>query len=140
MPLSASVFVAGHRGLVGSAVWRLLEQRGQERLIGRTSAELDLRDRDAVFRFFDKERPEYVVLAAAKVGGIVANSTYPADFISDNLLVQVNVTDESAADAQLLESVTSGGGVTVSGFGRDKADLEDVFLKLVEGDSHSHGR
>jgi GDP-L-fucose synthase len=89
----ARFYVAGHRGLVGSAVWRLLESRGHTNLVGRTSAELDLRDRDAVFRFFDKERPEYVVMAAAKVGGIGANSTYPADFISDNLLVQVNVLD-----------------------------------------------
>jgi len=90
---SARFYVAGHRGLVGSAVWRLLEERGHTDLVGRTSAELNLRDRDAVFRFFDKERPQYVVLAAAKVGGIVANSTYPADFISDNLLIQVNVLD-----------------------------------------------
>ncbi len=87
------IYIAGHRGLVGSAMQRLLEREGFTNLIGRTSAELDLRDRDAVYRFFDRERPDVVVLAAAKVGGIVANSTYPADFISDNLLVQVNVLD-----------------------------------------------
>ncbi len=96
LSLDAPFYVAGHRGLVGSAVWRHLEQRGHSRLIGRTSAELDLRDRDAVDAFFDVEQPEYVVLAAAKVGGIVANSTYPADFLSENLRIQLNVLDAAA--------------------------------------------
>jgi GDP-L-fucose synthase len=96
IPLDARFYVAGHRGLVGSAVWRHLEERGHTGLIGRTSAELDLRDRAAVDEFFDAERPEYVVLAAAKVGGIVANNTYPADFISENLRIQVNVLDAAA--------------------------------------------
>ncbi|MDQ1626455.1 MAG: GDP-L-fucose synthase [Actinomycetota bacterium] len=96
VPLGAPFYVAGHRGLVGSAVWRHLERRGHTSLIGRTSAELDLRERDAVDAFFDDVRPEYVVLAAAKVGGIVANSTYPADFLSDNLRIQVNVLDAAA--------------------------------------------
>ena len=86
-------FVAGHRGLVGSAVWRYLEGEGFSDLVGRTSAELDLRDRDATFKFFASERPSVVVLAAAKVGGILANSTHPADFLSDNLRIQVNVLD-----------------------------------------------
>lgn len=96
VPLDAPFYVAGHRGLVGSAVWRHLEQRGHTALIGRTSAELDLRDRRSVDSFFDEVRPAYVVLAAAKVGGIVANSTYPADFISENLRIQVNVLDAAA--------------------------------------------
>jgi GDP-L-fucose synthase len=96
VPLDAPFYVAGHRGLVGSAVWRHLQQRGHTSLIGRTSAELDLRDRGAVDAFFDEVRPEYVVLAAAKVGGIVANSTYPADFLSENLRIQVNVLDAAA--------------------------------------------
>jgi GDP-L-fucose synthase len=86
-------YVAGHRGLVGSAIWRHLEAQGFSDLVGRTSAELDLKDRDAVFAFFDETRPRYVVLAAAKVGGILANSTYPVDFLSDNLRIQVNVLD-----------------------------------------------
>ncbi|MFE5702466.1 GDP-L-fucose synthase family protein [Rhodococcus koreensis] len=90
---SASFFVAGHRGLVGSAIWRTLEAAGFERLIGRSSGELDLRDRAAVFAFFAEAKPRYVVLAAAKVGGILANSTYPVDFLSDNLRIQVNVLD-----------------------------------------------
>jgi GDP-L-fucose synthase len=89
----ALVYVAGHRGLVGSAVWRALEARGFSRLVGRSSAELDLRDREAVRAFFRQEEPQYVVLAAAKVGGILANATYPADFLSDNLRIQVNVMD-----------------------------------------------
>jgi GDP-L-fucose synthase len=97
LPLDARVYVAGHRGLVGSAIWRHLTARGHTALIGRTSAELDLRDRAAVEAFFALERPSYVVLAAAKVGGIVANSTYPAEFLSDNLRIQVNVLDAARA-------------------------------------------
>ena len=97
LPVDAPVHVAGHRGLVGSAIWRHLEQRGHSALIGRSSNELDLRDRDAVFAFYQEQRPEYVVLAAAKVGGIMANSTYPADFLSDNIRIQVNVLDAAHA-------------------------------------------
>lgn len=93
LPLDAPLHVAGHRGLVGSAVWRNLKRRGHTTLLGRPSAELDLRDRDAVFDFYREERPEYVVMAAAKVGGIGANSAYPADFLSDNVRIQVNVLD-----------------------------------------------
>jgi len=93
---AARVYVAGHRGLVGSAVWRHLQSRGFTDLIGRSSAELDLRDRPAVDAFFDAERPAYVVLAAAKVGGILANATYPAEFLSDNLRIQLNVLDAAA--------------------------------------------
>jgi GDP-L-fucose synthase len=96
LPLDAPVLVAGHRGLVGSAVWRYLRQRGHGALIGRTSSELDLRERDDVFEFFAAARPEYVVLAAARVGGILANATQPADFLSDNLRIQVNVLDAAA--------------------------------------------
>ncbi|MDV6280296.1 GDP-L-fucose synthase [Rhodococcus jostii] len=90
---SAPLYVAGHRGLVGSAIWRHLKTEGFERLIGRSSAELDLRDRKSVFAFFADERPRNVVLAAAKVGGIMANSAYPVDFLSENLRIQVNVLD-----------------------------------------------
>lgn len=90
---SSTFYVAGHRGLVGSAIWRKLEQEGFSELVGRTSSELDLKDRDAVFAFFADTRPRYVVLAAAKVGGILANNTYPVDFLSDNLRIQVNVLD-----------------------------------------------
>lgn len=86
-------FVAGHKGLVGSGIWRLLETEGFTNLIGRTSSQLDLRNRDAVFSFFAEWQPRYVILAAAKVGGILANSTYPVDFLSDNLQIQLNVLD-----------------------------------------------
>lgn len=89
----ASFYVAGHRGLVGSAIWRNLRGAGFGNLVGRTSAELDLKNREEVFEFFAKSKPRYVVLAAAKVGGILANNTYPVDFLSDNLRIQVNVLD-----------------------------------------------
>lgn len=89
----APFYVAGHRGLVGSAIWRLLEARGFTGLQGKTSRQLDLRDRGSVFAFFAETRPRYVVLAAAKVGGIAANNAAPVDFLSDNLRIQVNVLD-----------------------------------------------
>ncbi|BCW41642.1 GDP-L-fucose synthase [Arthrobacter sp. StoSoilB3] len=89
----ALFYVAGHKGLVGSAIWRKLESEGFKNLIGRGSSELDLKDREAVFAFFASTKPRYVVLAAAKVGGILANSTFPVDFLSDNLRIQVNVLD-----------------------------------------------
>jgi len=94
---SATFYVAGHRGLVGSAIWRTLQDAGFSDLAGRSSSELDLRDRGAVFAFFSEARPRYVVLAAAKVGGIFANSTYPVDFLSENLQIQVNVVDAAVA-------------------------------------------
>lgn len=87
------IFVAGHRGLVGSAISRRLASNGYGPILVRTHAELDLTDRKAVMDFFRFERPEYVFLAAAKVGGIHANDTYPADFIRENLLIQTNVID-----------------------------------------------
>jgi GDP-L-fucose synthase len=90
---SAKFYIAGHRGMVGSAIWREAEKQGFTNLIGKSSQELDLRDRTAVLDFFAKEKPSYVVLAAAKVGGILANDTYPADFLSENLQIQVNVMD-----------------------------------------------
>lgn len=93
----APFYVAGHRGLVGSSVWRKLESAGFSRLLGQTSAELDLRDREAVFDFFAREKPTNVILAAAKVGGIAANSTFLVDFLSENLRIQVNVLDAALA-------------------------------------------
>ena len=91
----APVFVAGHRGMVGSAIMRKLEAEGFSNLITRTRAELDLTDQAAVRSFFDDLRPTYVFLAAAKVGGIHANNTYRGDFIRENLQVQTNVIDEA---------------------------------------------
>jgi GDP-L-fucose synthase len=93
MNKSSRVFVAGHRGLVGSAIVRRLRALGYSELLVRSSSELDLRNQAAVDRFFATERPELVLLAAAKVGGIHANNTFPADFIRDNLQVQTNVID-----------------------------------------------
>jgi GDP-L-fucose synthase len=92
---NSKVFVAGHRGLVGSAILRKLQEEGYTNLVYRTSKDLDLRDHFSVNEFFKKEQIEYVFLAAAKVGGIVANNEYPADFIRDNLLIQTNVIDSA---------------------------------------------
>ena len=93
MPLEARVYIAGHRGLVGSALVRALDAAGYRHVLKRTHAELNLTDAAAVKRFFAEEQPEYVVLAAAKVGGILANNTYPADFIRENLIIQMNVIE-----------------------------------------------
>ena len=91
MDKRAKIFVAGHRGMVGSAIVRRLQGEGYTNLLLRTSDQLDLRDQATVTEFFRAEKPEYVFLAAAKVGGIMANSSYPAEFIYDNLLIQTNV-------------------------------------------------
>jgi GDP-L-fucose synthase len=97
MPITKSsrIYVAGHRGLVGSAIMRALELRGYEHLVARTHAELDLTEQLAVRRFFEDVRPEVVIMAAARVGGIHANNSYPAQFIRDNLLIQDNVIDSA---------------------------------------------
>lgn len=95
MEKQSKIYVAGHRGLVGSAIWNNLQKKGYGNLVGRTHAELDLMDPAAVHAFFEKERPEYVFLAAAHVGGILANSRYRADFIYNNLQIQQNVIGES---------------------------------------------
>ena len=89
----STVYIAGHRGMVGGAIWRELSNRGFTNLIGATSQELDLRNREAVFEFFQEVKPEVVIDAAARVGGILANNTYPAEFLSDNLQIQVNIMD-----------------------------------------------
>jgi len=95
MNRDASIFVAGERGLVGSAIVRALRARGHTNLVSAPRAALDLRDQAAVERFFAERPPEYVFMAAAKVGGILANDTYPADFIRDNLAIQSNLIDAS---------------------------------------------
>ena len=94
VPLPARIYVAGHTGLAGSAFVRALQNKGYRNLILRTHAELDLTRQSAVAEFFAREKPDYVILAAARVGGILANSTYPADFIRDNLAIQTNVIQE----------------------------------------------
>ncbi|HEY4495605.1 MAG TPA: GDP-L-fucose synthase [Candidatus Paceibacterota bacterium] len=95
MDLSSKIYVAGHKGLVGSAIVRALEKQGYDNLILRTHSELDLLDQKSATDFFKKEKPEYVFLAAAKVGGIMANRTYPADFIYQNLQIQNNIIHHS---------------------------------------------
>lgn len=91
------IYIAGHRGMVGSAIVRKLNQEGYSNLVYRSSAELDLRDQKAVFDFFSHEKPEFVFLAAAKVGGILANNTYRADFLYDNLMMEANIIKASHA-------------------------------------------
>lgn len=95
MKFSSKIFIAGHRGMVGSAILRKLEQEGYKNIVVRTSKELDLRNQRAVQEFFEAEQPEYVFLAAAKVGGIVANNTYRAEFLYENLMIQNNVIHNS---------------------------------------------
>jgi GDP-L-fucose synthase len=95
MDKNAKIYVAGHRGLVGSAIVRKLRQEGYGNLVTRTSRELDLREQGLVREFFEQERPEYVFLAAAKVGGILANDTWPADFLYQNLIIEANVIESA---------------------------------------------
>lgn len=95
MDKNSKIYVAGHRGLVGSAIWRNLQSKGYTRLVGKSRAEVDLLDGTAVRAFFEEEKPEYVILAAAHVGGIIANNTYRADFIYRNLQIQNNIIGES---------------------------------------------
>jgi GDP-L-fucose synthase len=90
MKLTSKIYIAGHKGLVGSAIWKNLENKGYTNLVGKSFEELNLMDPNAVNDFFAQEKPEYVLLAAAKVGGIVANNTYRADFIYENLMIQNN--------------------------------------------------
>jgi GDP-L-fucose synthase len=93
IPKTAKIYIAGHRGMVGSAVWRALENKGYKNLLGKTSAELDLRNQQAVNDFFKQENPELVIDAAAKVGGILANNDFPYQFLMENLQIQNNLID-----------------------------------------------
>lgn len=95
MKKNSKIYIAGHNGMVGSAIKRKLEKEGYHNLVLRTSKELDLRNQSAVAEFFEQEKPEYVFLAAAKVGGIIANNTYRADFLYDNLMIQTNIIHQS---------------------------------------------
>jgi len=95
MKKESKIYIAGHRGMVGSAIWRQLEEAGYTNLIGKTSKELDLRNQEDVKQFFDKEKPDVVIDAAARVGGILANSTYPYQFLMENLQIQNNLISSS---------------------------------------------
>lgn len=90
---NTKIYVAGHKGMVGSAIWRELQKQGFTNLVGATSREVDLRDRPSTQEFISREKPDVIVIAAAKVGGILANSTYPVEFLSDNLRIQTNLLD-----------------------------------------------
>jgi GDP-L-fucose synthase len=93
IPEKTKIYIAGHRGMVGSAVWRVLESKDYSNLIGKTSAELDLRNQQAVTDFYKKEQPEVVIDAAAKVGGILANNDFPYPFLMENMQIQNNLID-----------------------------------------------
>ena len=93
MEKNARIYVAGHRGMVGSAIVRQLEQQGYDNILTRSSSQLDLRNQQAVQEFFAETKPEYVFLAAAKVGGIHANNVYRAEFLYDNLMIEANIID-----------------------------------------------
>ena len=95
MNKNIKIYIAGHRGLVGSAIKREFEKKGYTNLVYRTHSELDLKDSKAVAKFFEKEKPEYVVLSAAKVGGIYGNNTYPVEFFTENMKIQLNVIENS---------------------------------------------
>jgi GDP-L-fucose synthase len=95
MDKNSKIYIAGHKGMVGSAIYRALQRRGYNNIVCRTSGELDLRNQLAVSEFFEEESPQYVFLAAAKVGGIIANNTYRADFIYENLMIEANVIHQS---------------------------------------------
>ena len=95
MKLSSKIYIAGHNGMVGSAIWRKLKSKGYTNLIGQTSLELDLLNQQLVSDFFEQKKPDYVFLAAAKVGGILANDKFRADFIYENLQIQNNVIHQS---------------------------------------------
>ena len=95
MDFKDKIYIAGHKGLVGSAILRKLENRGFKNILVRTHDELDLTNQNQVKEFFEVEKPDYVILAAAKVGGIYANNTYPADFIYKNILIEANVINSA---------------------------------------------
>ncbi len=95
MEQDSKIYIAGHRGMVGSAIKRKLESRGYTNFVLKTSAELDLRNQEGVAKFFRENKPEYVFLAAAKVGGIMANNTYRAEFLYDNLMIESNIIDQA---------------------------------------------
>ena len=138
MDKKAKIYIAGHRGLVGSALMRQLQTQGYENLVTRTHDELDLTNQLTVEAFFNAEKPEYVFLAAAKVGGIHANNTYPAEFIHENLAIQTNVygvtIPESVRIQQRRSSLSKQDFILLklkNALTRKPDDIESDFILLV---------
>lgn len=131
MKHSARIFVAGHRGMVGSAIWRALQRMGYTDLVGRSSGELDLRDQHAVRTFFEVEKPDYVFLAAAKVGGILANDTFRADFIYDNIALQTNVI-KAAHDTKVKKLLFLGSSCIYPKFARQPISEDALLTGILE--------
>ncbi len=131
MPKAARIFVAGHNGMVGSAIVRKLKAEGYENLLLRSSQELDLRDQAAVNAFFEAEKPEYVFLAAAKVGGIVANNTYRADFLYDNLMIEANII-HAAYVHQVTKLLFLGSSCIYPKFAPQPMQEEDLLTGILE--------
>jgi len=131
MNKSSKIYVAGHRGMVGSAIWRELNEKGFSSLIGRSSDELDLRDQSAVNNFFKEEKPEYVFLAAAKVGGILANNTYKADFIYDNIILEANVI-KAAHDYGVKKLMLLGSSCIYPKFAPQPISEDSLLTGLLE--------
>ncbi|MCD9199482.1 GDP-L-fucose synthase [Aeromicrobium sp. zg-Y1379] len=137
MDRSATFYVAGHRGLVGSAIVRKLEAEGFTNIVGQTSSELDLKDRDAVFAYVKKVRPTYLALAAAKVGGIMANSTYPVDFLSDNIRIQVNVLD-AAREHGVKRLIFLGSSCIYPKFAKQPIDEDSLLTGHLESTNDAY--
>ncbi|HEY5824769.1 MAG TPA: GDP-L-fucose synthase [Cyclobacteriaceae bacterium] len=131
MEKSAKIYIAGHHGMVGSAIWRELSKKGYTNLIGRRSGELDLRNQEAVNSFFEQEKPEYVFLAAAKVGGILANNTYRADFIYDNLIMEANVI-RNAHDHKVKKLMQLGSSCIYPKFASQPIKEDSLLTGLLE--------
>ena len=131
MNYSSKIFVAGHRGMVGSAIARALSKEGYSNLTTRSSAELDLRNQSAVNSFFEEEKPEFVFLAAAKVGGILANSKYKADFIYDNLIIEANVI-KAAHDHQVKKLMLLGSSCIYPKFAEQPIKEESLLTGALE--------
>ncbi len=137
MDTDSKIYVAGHRGLVGSAIVRSLEAKGFKNIIVRTHKELDLTDQSAVFDFFEKERPEYVVLAAAHVGGINANQTYPADFIYINSAIQCNVI-KAAHDTKAKKLLFLGSSCIYPKFAPQPISESDLLTGPLESTNEAY--
>ncbi|WP_198262776.1 GDP-L-fucose synthase [sulfur-oxidizing endosymbiont of Gigantopelta aegis] len=127
----SNIYIAGHRGMVGSAIIRQLHALGIENIVGRTHAELDLCNQQAVRDFMQTEKPDYIVLAAAKVGGIHANNTYPAEFIYDNLMVEANVIHE-AYSARIKHLLFLGSSCIYPKFAKQPMSESDLLTGLLE--------